>query len=393
MSPPTSADPGPARGRAPLWRKLALAGASLLALLVAFELACRLFEIPGLRRDDLDPLGAEQRKARIEPHPYLAYANKRDYRHPPTPDDPHQISHNSMGFRGPETTWEKPPGVFRIACLGGSSTYGFGPSSDATTWPARLQAHLNELPPEQRGGKTVEVINGGCQGYSTFEILINLELRMVDLSPDLVVVYESINDMRCALYPHVRRDNTHWRAVFPVERPGPFQRVLERSYAFLAWRRYATDWWEERKNLGSYVIVDFGKYADDFAQPDPGDLGFRNFQRNLVSIVQVARGQGAEAVFVTQGLRPKSSSIEAASSKDLQLAGMERMSDILRKVAAERSVPLVDAERVLEARAEEELAATGNQTIFTNEVHLQDAGADLLARTIAEGLLAQGLIR
>jgi hypothetical protein len=50
------------------------------------------------------------------------------------------------------------------------------------------------------------VINGGCQGYSTFEMQIQLELRGVDFQPDLVLCYETINDMRCALYPNVQHD-------------------------------------------------------------------------------------------------------------------------------------------------------------------------------------------
>src|SRR5690606_16916383 len=130
------------------------------------------------------------------PHPYLAYSLTPGYRS--WKNAPSQASHNSLGFRGPETTWEKPEGVYRIACLGGSSTYGHTPTSDATTWPARLGVHLSQRYPERR----IEVINAGTSGYSTFESIVNLAFRVSQLEPDLVIVYHSINDMRCLLYPN-----------------------------------------------------------------------------------------------------------------------------------------------------------------------------------------------
>ena len=76
------------------------------------------------------------------------------------PDAPTQKSHNEHGVRGPSISKQKPPGVFRVVCLGGSSTYGHTPTSDAATWPARLEAYLNE----EQGAPRVLVINAGFSG-------------------------------------------------------------------------------------------------------------------------------------------------------------------------------------------------------------------------------------
>jgi lysophospholipase L1-like esterase len=356
--------------------KLCLALAALVGALLAAEIAFRVI----WTRDELDPYTAEMAKARVRPHPYLAYANKPDYEKQPTPDDPIQIAHNQLGFRGRETTWEKPAGRYRILCLGGSSTYGIGSSCDVATWPARLEQHLRGALP----GRDIEVINAGCQGYSTHESLINLELRGVEFAPDLVLVYHSINDVRCALYPGAVRDNTHWRQVWPVERPSALQRRLERSYLYLAWRFYLTDWWAERQDLASYVIVDAWKYREQdwYSQPS-GDQGFSNFHRNLVSIVAVARRHGARVAFITQALYEQGA-LKEALSRDIQLAGMARAREILYAVGAEDQVPVIDAETVLEA------AHAAGQRIFTDEVHLQDRGADLLGQTVAQELLKLG---
>jgi len=366
----------------------------VVALALFVELVPRVVAVPKLTPAELDPLKEALKDSRVQPHPYLAYTSRPNFVHEPTEKDPASVHHNSLGFNGPETTWEKPAGVYRIVCLGGSSTYGIGPSSTETNWPVVLQAELNarSLP------KPVEVLNLGVQGYSTFESEINLNLRGVDLRPDLVLVYHTINDLRCALYPGVARDNTHWRAIWPVDRPSEIEALFERSNLYLAWRRYFTDWWETRGALGAYVIVDFGKYApDDYAQPTDLNLGFDSFRRNVVSIVAIARAHGADAMLVTQAVRM--GDFERFGSSDAQKAGFDRMTRILGEIANERSVPYCDARAVLEPEADRQRAATGADRIFVRpdkkngEVHLTDEGCVLLAKTLAQRIVELGLVR
>jgi lysophospholipase L1-like esterase len=376
--------------------KRALLGAALglVGVVAIFEAACRLAPLPGLSRAELDPTKSQLENSRVVPHPYLAYAGRPDFRVEPTEKSPLLVSHNSLGLNGPEATWEKPEGVYRIVCLGGSSTYGIGPSSTFTNWPVILQQELN-----LRGlAKPVEVLNLGLQGYSTFESQINLALRGVEFRPDLVLVYHTINDMRCALYPGVVRDNTHWRAIWPVERPDKLRDALELSYTFLAVRRYATDWIERQRDLGSYVIVDFGKYApDDYAQPTDPELGFSNFRRNLVSIVGVARAHGAEVLLATQATRM--GDFERFGSSELQKQAFERMTKLIGEVANERSVPYCDVRTAVEGEADRQRAEAGADRVFVRpdkrngEVHLTDEGCALVARTLAERIVELGLVK
>jgi lysophospholipase L1-like esterase len=366
----------------------------LAGVVALFEVACRLAPLPGLSRAELDPTKEQFKESRLVPHPYLAYAGRPNLRVEPTEKAPFLVAHNSFGLNGPETTYEKPAGVFRVVCLGGSSTYGIGPSSTFTNWPVILQQELN-----LRGlAKPVEVLNLGLQGYSTFESQINLALRGVEFRPDLVLVYHTINDLRCALYPGVVRDNTHWRAIWPVERPDKLRDTLESSYTFLAVRRYGTDWLERQRDLGTYVIVDFGKYwPDDFAQPTDPDLGFSNFRRNLVSIVAVARAHGSEVMLATEAMRV--GDFDRFGSKAIQREGYERMTKILGEVANERSVPYCDVRTVVEAEADRQRAESGADRIFVRpakadgEVHLTDEGCALVARTLAERIVELGLVK
>jgi hypothetical protein len=58
--------------------------------------------------------------------------------HPP-------IAINSLGLRGRDAAAEKPPGAFRILCLGDSYVFGWG-VDDEESFPARL-----EVPDEHEG--------------------------------------------------------------------------------------------------------------------------------------------------------------------------------------------------------------------------------------------------
>ncbi|MBI5433343.1 MAG: SGNH/GDSL hydrolase family protein [Planctomycetes bacterium] len=365
----------------------------LAALLVGFELVARTGWIAALRPEVLDPLGDQIReKANVAPHPYLAYAPKPNFVQTETPKGPQVIHHNSLGFRGRETTYAKPPGTFRIVTIGGSSCYGQSESRDEAVWSVRLEHYLNEAGLARK----VEVINGGCRGYSTFEMLINLELRLVDFEPDLLITYESINDMRCALYPGCVNDNTHWRAVWPVVEKSSADELLESSRLFMTWRRYGTEWLAKQKDLGTYMIVDYGKYhsslyAGDYGQPTDAERGFANFRRNLKSIVSVAREHGAKVLLSTQAMR--FSDIEGAQSYEAQKAGLLRCRDILREVASSEGVPLADTAKHVEDALAAELAAGQNpDDLFQHEVHPTDKGSDLIGRFLADRILELELV-
>lgn len=376
-----------------VYRGLTLTVFTLVTLLLLLEIVPRVVDIPRLTKEDLDPIAVAFKDSRVQPHPYLAYANRPGFRKPATEKDPILVEHNSLGFNSAEVTWKKPAGTYRIVCLGGSSTYGIGPSSTWTNWPVKLGEEL-----AAKSSKPIEVVNLGCQGYSTFESQINLAIRGVDLEPDLVVVYHTINDVRCALYPGVTRDNTHWRANWPVDRKLPLEAALEGSITYKAWRRYMTPWAEERMNLGAYVIVDFGKHApDDYAHPGDLDLGFASYRRNLINIVALARAHGAEVLLATEACRM--GDLDRFGSKDLQKQGYERMTQTIKDVAAERGVPLCDARAVLEPTADRQRAETGADRIFVRpdkkngEVHLTDEGCLLLAQTLAARIAELGLIK
>jgi GDSL-like Lipase/Acylhydrolase family len=114
---------------------------------------------------------------------------------------------NSFGFRGPAIAQEKPPGGLRIAFLGGSTTFCGEVSSEAMTWPALVQKALRERWP----GLSIDYINAGVPGYTIRSLLPALEKRVAQFKPDIIVIYEAINDLSANSY-----DLAHEQGVAPV---------------------------------------------------------------------------------------------------------------------------------------------------------------------------------
>jgi lysophospholipase L1-like esterase len=97
---------------------------------------------------------------------------------------------NALGYRGEEIQVPKPDGVFRIVTLGDSTTYGTSVKANET-YPYFLQQILRD----EYGLTNVEVVNGGILGYTTYQIVSTMALRVPELEPDLVILFESINDL------------------------------------------------------------------------------------------------------------------------------------------------------------------------------------------------------
>lgn len=351
--------------RFPRWRSIAsrtfaIAAGTLLLIEVVFRFA----PPAGLTREVLIR-GGNPDQLMIAPHPYIGYTLSPNFDRP-------LLHHNALGFRGPEIHVAKKPGSIRLICLGDSSTYGFSISRDERTWPERLQMYLNRV-----GAPTpFEVINAGAPGYSSFESLVMLQFRGLALRPDIVLVYLGFNDLRASTWPAVQPDNTHFRRSWSVP-DDPATRLCELSETFLLARWFFTDHRHKVIELARYVIVPEDGDQLTHGLQRPKEQGFLNFERNLRSIVAVARAQDMRVLLITQAYGE--ATIDAERSEIIGTA-MSRISGIVRDVARERNDPdvaLLDARRILPTMP----------GIFTDGVHMNDDGADFLARLITARMM------
>lgn len=122
---------------------------------------------------------------------------------------------NSRGLRGPETTYEKPPGTYRILNLGDSVVMGWGVRLE-DTYGQRLELLLNE---DSGNGASFEVINAGVPGWSLENALAYLQAEGLKYEPDLVVLDITIAN-----------DINGKSALLAGSDPGPFRWLSDHTY-------------------------------------------------------------------------------------------------------------------------------------------------------------------
>jgi len=95
---------------------------------------------------------------------------------------------NNYGFRGNDIAVPKPPGVYRVLCIGGSTTEE-GPRNDLT-YPGMLERRLREY----FGTEQIEVVNAGVSALNSDGEALNIDDYLA-VQPDLIVHYNFINDL------------------------------------------------------------------------------------------------------------------------------------------------------------------------------------------------------
>ena len=98
------------------------------------------------------------------------------------------ININSDGFRGSEinlTTQEN----YRIFVIGGSAVFGSGMYTDDETFPSELDNKFKQK------YDYIDVINAGIPNITSFDELYNINEKIIQLDPNMIVVYDGANDV------------------------------------------------------------------------------------------------------------------------------------------------------------------------------------------------------
>jgi lysophospholipase L1-like esterase len=203
--------------------------ASLSAVAIV-SLALALCEI-GIRAFDLGPSFqlVYRRNFQLSDNAVLDYELK-----PGSQDGPHAI--NGAGFRDREFPILKAEGVFRIAAIGDSVTYGHECAQEAT-YPKQLERLLNA-----NAGDTApryEVLNFGVTGYNIPQVVERLRVLALDYQPDVILYGYVLNDPQAFSFEGgVLRDSLAEREQRFREVPdGGLARAMARSRLFL-WARH-----------------------------------------------------------------------------------------------------------------------------------------------------------
>lgn len=275
---------------------------------------------------------------------------------------------NEPGFRG-KIPRSRQPGLSRIVCLGGSTTYGHAlKPSDA--WPAQVEDQLGDL------GRNVEVLNAGVPGYGSRQLLARYRKQLRDLRPDWVLVYEGWNRTGALVDPE------GW---VPPSIPPRSGGIAQRAY--LALLRHSS-------LLQSLAFkFDRGLQKPPWNFSLPLDPYHDVWVADMTTLVDEIKASGQRPVLIQMAglLHPDMTAQEKAAYEPklfhgrrltpLMLTELERKQDAIRAIAWSRFIPLIDPERALrQLRGPERIA------LFMDEMHLTIRGNQAVAKLIAEEL-------
>jgi len=120
---------------------------------------------------------------------------------------------NSMGYYNGfdgkrDVTVPKPNKLIRINCIGGSTTQNYIQHENKNfSYPILLEENLKK----KYSNLNIEVNNFGQGGYNSAEILVSSMLKLIDTTPDYVIIYHGYNDIRSYLTDDFKSDYSHSR--------------------------------------------------------------------------------------------------------------------------------------------------------------------------------------
>jgi len=344
----------------------------ILAIGIALELGLRFYFTQfGTERERVRYLytGEEIRHqaAQLMPMPYVSYV--------PAPNYP---DHNRLGYRGAEIDIPKPEGVFRIVALGGSTTY-----STSTTWQESYPTQLESILREQYGYANVEVVNAGVPGYTSWDVLANFVFRVVELQPDLVLIYDGINDIQPrAVDAECYRGLNPLRGLSPTrglwQRPEiPVQSALYRLLAI------SLGWMPDPSTLeggfGDYPLRCNADFINDARIKDNAPV---YFERNLRDLIVLAQANDMQVMFSTWTYNANG---DPGAMPPAWRDAIVEHNDILRNLADEYGLPLYDL-------AATDFWETPEYWADVDPIHLAAPGAHEQARRYAAFMVEQELI-
>ncbi len=255
---------------------------------------------------------------------------------------------NSLGFRGAELE-EQALSTYTIACFGNSCTFGWR-LAEEQTFPGQLQQRLAPLSRAQ-----FRVSNCGIPGYSSFQGQRLIKETITLLKPRVITICYGWND--------------HWAAAFDLEdkeqKTAPqiileIQNFLAKSHLYRA-VKYALLSRSEKSR----------EYTYDRQSPKYR-VSLPDYEANLRSIIEECRAQSIVPILLTTPIGDTDPGVINAVEEY-----HERYNAVVRDIAAESGVLLVDAARLLDGKPE---CFDDPKADF---IHYNARGAALIADTVA----------
>lgn len=353
---------------------------------------------------------------RLSPSKYfvLAPGLKQEF-HPvtdimPGVTGPSVFSVTAMGTRGSDWSADH---RFRILAVGGSTTECLY-LDDSEAWPYLLEKRINQ----KTGTESVWVGNVGRSGHNTRNHVLQVEKLLAQYPDiDMLMLMIGINDFALRLlhddeFVSLSEETEKYRqklfyrsfALIPPMEPAlPFFQRLALWQQIRKFKKVVIE--PETEGNVQDITGEIYKQWRSYRQAAPAfreelpDLSsaLKEYERNIDSMIEMARKQGVEVMLLTQPSLYKADLDEelagllwfggvgnfmgAAGSEYYSIGalarGLDAYNEVLLSACAQPGVSCVD----LAARL------TKDTTVFYDDVHLNERGAEKVAALVATTIL------
>lgn len=367
-------------------RKLLGYLSSGLIFFVFLEIALRVYLVHFANESHFRTYASSQmikkryRQARMIRHDFLKYVPSSNYANGPN-------LHNDLGFRGESIDLSNDNGTLRIVCLGASTTYSDGVKDYKESYPYLLQSKLRAK------GLNLEVINAGVPGYSSYQSLQNFYLRVTNLKPDYVILYQGFNDLQNRLVwppeafninglsnnPQACNVPPFWESLSCIRIPLVLLKYSKPHFSINALVQTP----ESFKALEYHDQLVSGTYPTGIFKEVTVDSMLRvntarHFEKNTRQLIQLAQSSGTKVVLSTLVYSSNFDEVAPQFGRTEYQQGVIEHNEIIRKLSREFDLTLIDLASTFEVHTD----------LFTDGIHFTLAGnhqrSELIATVMQE---------
>lgn len=319
-------------------------------------------------------------KIYVEPHPYLPYIYKKNFVTSPSEKYNYPLNKNFFsaklktnnfgfynGINGDrEIKIPKPEKIYRINCLGGSTTANYvNDGKNNFSYPLELEKILKEK------NANIEVNNCGTGGYNSADILVRFLLQTIETKPDLVILYHAYNDIKSYLTNNFECDYSHSRISlskkyqqFKFNNKIPNLKI--RFYNFLINKWFPT-------NIRSSLLDVISK--GEVNLNNQYNKGLKVYERNLQNLIYLCKNNNIDMILCSFCFFLYQEAQDSKLHKLYQKIVFEE-NKIMKKLAEKNNIKFIDCDNKIPKEKD----------FFLDTIHLSPKGMKFIAEEISKAI-------
>ncbi len=321
----------------------------------------------------------------VEPHPNLPFIHKKNFKsslgssilnYPLSKNfySSPVLQTNNLGYvngidGARDIKIPKPKGLFRINCLGASTTQNYLQfNNEVYSYPLELERIL-----KTKYDKNIEVNNCGSGGYTSSDILVRSLLQNFDTDPNVIIFYHAYNDIKSYLTPGYLSDYSHSR-----------KNLGENYYKFylgsfipnipLNFINYLVNKWFSQNHRYS-LVENISKGEYDLDKVNNIEEGLKTYERNLQYLITICKSKNIKIILCSFCFylydEVKKSSTHVNFNEIVK-----KENTIIKNLAKKNEIDFIDADNQIKKSKEN----------FVDTIHFSHKGMNNLAKIITNNI-------